>query len=610
MGHWIAFFWYLEMFFCFMNYKTQHSQLAKKWKIRKEGTIWTLKICVLLVLLTMIVKSLWISLCWACRHLLQAGLGRPPWKTRGHSRRTRDFFPPCYPEPRTLPSSSYSCRPGAGGCRIPGAGAEASTLPGEGSDPGVLPPGSGSGLRYIKGPEPRARAMPSPHAPLGCAPGSGCPFPGLLPPLQFRFTDRCFPILLSGVASSWSRTPARRPSSPAAHPRRHRLSIAPPLRRDRTRGGKHPKNPSGRSTRARLPVPAAAPERPGPQRWHCQGPRGRWQGGRCGRTSLRQSGPGQAGPRTGSGSPPPPPAGTQAAGRPRRAAPKLSGHKEAATAPPPSPPPPPQPPAPSLRAARPLPRRRSPGGPGPGTPRSAGGSRCSGGDGGGGSNPAPRPTAPPSAAGSAEAAASHHRPASGHRQAPGPSPRDPPPRRAAAARSGTGGGGGGGGRWTGAAAGPCLAGRDGTGLGGGHGQATAAGGASSGEDEGISPRNPSASRETRGFVGRKGSPGGRSGARGSRAERPPRRAEGARGSAPVPGEAGKEEPGAAPLEEPWTSPKAEKVQVPGGGQRPPALGRDPGLPDISPGTSKNTAGLRLYPPTCQAPRDQGKKFGS
>lgn len=93
MEHWIAFLWYLEMFFCFMNYKTQHPQWAKKWKIRKEGTFWTLEVCVRLVLLTMVIKRLWISLCWARRHRYQAGPGRPPLQDPGACTENTGSFP-------------------------------------------------------------------------------------------------------------------------------------------------------------------------------------------------------------------------------------------------------------------------------------------------------------------------------------------------------------------------------------------------------------------------------------------------------------------------------------------------------------------------------------
>lgn len=118
MEHWIAFLWYLETFFCFMNYKTQHPQRAKKWKTRKEGTIWTWKVCVPLVPLTMVVKSLWMWRCRARRHLCQAGLGDPPAGPGARTGSAGSFphrFPSLLSGAGNLHSSSRSCRPGPGG---------------------------------------------------------------------------------------------------------------------------------------------------------------------------------------------------------------------------------------------------------------------------------------------------------------------------------------------------------------------------------------------------------------------------------------------------------------------------------------------------------------
>lgn len=243
-------------------------------KVENEGTMWTFKVCVRLVLLTTVVKCLRISMCWARRHLYQVLLGRPPCKTRGHARRTRGLFSRRFP---SLPfgakdASFQQPQPPARTRRVPhpgrGSGGEHAACRGERCR--RAPARLSAGLRYIKGPEQRRRAMPSPRTPLGSAPGSGCPFPGLPHPAPVPIHRR----LLSQTFIRRGVPPEQDPRPPPllsrSPPRRHRLSIAPPLRRDRTPDGKLPQKPAPNS-----PSPAAAPERPGPQRWHCQGPRGR-----------------------------------------------------------------------------------------------------------------------------------------------------------------------------------------------------------------------------------------------------------------------------------------------------------------------------------------------
>lgn len=122
----------------------------------------------------------------------------------------------------------------------------------------------GRGLPRMRGPERRGPATPAPGAPLGCAPGSGAPsrpppaapVPIHRPLLSQTFTRRGVPLEQVPRPPPSSRSPARP----------HRLSIAPPPRRDRTRGGKHPKKP------LRPIDPPQLPRGPGPKDGTARGP--------------------------------------------------------------------------------------------------------------------------------------------------------------------------------------------------------------------------------------------------------------------------------------------------------------------------------------------------
>lgn len=244
--------------------------------------------------------------------------------------------------------------------------------------------------------------MPFPRAPCSDAPDASVPLP-LSSPHRCVFVSPTAASRHFSSASPRSTTPALPQSSSSRSCSRPSGTGSPQPRSASLTPGAE-KTPTARP--ADQPAfSSLSPPPPGrPQRWHCQ------ESGRpvTGSAPPCPSGPGQAGPRTAESRP------SwrwgfglllrRAAGRLRRAAPKLSCHKEAAAAPPP-PPPPPRPPAPSRRRRRPhlSLRAPTPAPPdwltglrrGPGTPRSAGGSRCSGGGGGGSRTARLGPLLPP-----------------------------------------------------------------------------------------------------------------------------------------------------------------------------------------------------------------------
>lgn len=180
------------------------------------------------------------------------------------------------PSPRSLPAlrsperfpSSYSCRPGPGGSRIPGAGAEASTLPARGAmrAGSLLPP-----ARPRAAPHEGSRAPGPSDAGSRRSPGMRTrlrrPFPASPRRSRSDPPTAAFPDFYPAWRPPGAGPPpaALLPQPSPAAPAQHR-SPAPP--------GSHPRRKTPQKA-APADRPAAAPERPGPQRWHCQGPGGR-----------------------------------------------------------------------------------------------------------------------------------------------------------------------------------------------------------------------------------------------------------------------------------------------------------------------------------------------
>lgn len=274
-------------------------------KVENEGTIWTFKVCVPLVLLTMVVKCLRISLCWARRHLYQVLLGRPPCKTRGHARRARDLFPHCFPSlpPGAKDASFQQLQPPARTRRVPhpgrGSGGEHAACRGQRSR--RAPARLGRGAALHKG----SRAAGPVDAVSTDTPrvrtGVRAPLSRPSPPLQFRFTDRCFPRLLCGAEPPGAGPPPAAPPLPQptpAAPAQHR-SPAPP--------GSHPgrktppKTPPADRPTLGSPSPPQLPRGPGPKDGTARGREAGDKEGDVGEHPRAEVARGRRGPARGAG---------------------------------------------------------------------------------------------------------------------------------------------------------------------------------------------------------------------------------------------------------------------------------------------------------------------